>query len=101
MQLHVHKCSECGQPLPESYEPPADEPWSSGIFGCTEDTQSCKFPNLLLFCVFCFLRDDNVESLKEMLFISYILALELLLSVFQVGPAFSAHVSYSDVMWRV
>ncbi|KAH9602362.1 hypothetical protein KSS87_020027, partial [Heliosperma pusillum] len=39
-QLHVRKCNECGQVLPESYEAPADEPWSSGIFGCTEDAES-------------------------------------------------------------
>ncbi|THU44969.1 hypothetical protein C4D60_Mb02t12960 [Musa balbisiana] len=24
-QLGVRRCPECGQPLPESYEPPADE----------------------------------------------------------------------------
>ncbi|XP_020596696.1 cell number regulator 6-like [Phalaenopsis equestris] len=41
-QLEVRKCNECGQPLPESYEPPADEPWTTGIFGCAEDTDSCK-----------------------------------------------------------
>ena len=43
-QLDVRKCNECGQVLPESFEPPADEPWTTGIFGCTEDPQSCKFP---------------------------------------------------------
>lgn len=42
VQLHVRKCNECGQPLPESYEPPANEPWTTGIFGCAEDTESCK-----------------------------------------------------------
>uniref|UniRef100_A0A2P2IX28 Uncharacterized protein n=1 Tax=Rhizophora mucronata TaxID=61149 RepID=A0A2P2IX28_RHIMU len=41
-QLAVRKCSECGQPLPENFEPPADEPWTTGIFGCSEDTDSCK-----------------------------------------------------------
>ncbi|KAK8960780.1 Cell number regulator 6 [Platanthera guangdongensis] len=39
-QLEVRKCNECGQPLPESYEPPADEPWTTGIFGCAEDPDS-------------------------------------------------------------
>ncbi|ONK76166.1 uncharacterized protein A4U43_C03F24630 [Asparagus officinalis] len=39
-QLEVSKCNECQQPLPESYEPPADEPWTTGIFGCAEDTDS-------------------------------------------------------------
>lgn len=42
MQLGVHKCNECGQPLPESFQPPADEPWTTGIFGCAEDRESCK-----------------------------------------------------------
>lgn len=41
-QLTVHRCQECGQPLPENFEPPADEPWTTGIFGCAEDTNSCK-----------------------------------------------------------
>ncbi|RYR53179.1 hypothetical protein Ahy_A06g028174 [Arachis hypogaea] len=41
-KLAVHKCPECRQPLPESYSPPADEPWTTGIFGCTEDRKSCK-----------------------------------------------------------
>lgn len=43
MQLHVRKCNECGQALPESFEPPGDEPWTTGIFGCAEDPESCKF----------------------------------------------------------
>uniref|UniRef100_A0A9I9DQ43 Cell number regulator 6 n=1 Tax=Cucumis melo TaxID=3656 RepID=A0A9I9DQ43_CUCME len=30
-QLIVHRCEECGQPLPESYQPPADEDWTTGI----------------------------------------------------------------------
>ncbi|KAL0298392.1 UNVERIFIED_CONTAM: Cell number regulator 6 [Sesamum radiatum] len=42
-QLHVHKCNECGQPLPESYQAPADEPWTTGICECAQDTESCKF----------------------------------------------------------
>ena len=40
-QLVVHRCNECGQPLPESYEPPGNEPWTTGIFGCGEDLDSC------------------------------------------------------------
>ncbi|VAI10975.1 unnamed protein product [Triticum turgidum subsp. durum] len=35
------RCAECGQVLPESYQLPADEPWSTGIFGCTADPASC------------------------------------------------------------
>ena len=42
-QLTVRKCNECGQALPEDYLAPTDEPWTSGIFGCAEDTESCKF----------------------------------------------------------
>ncbi|CAI9762348.1 unnamed protein product [Fraxinus pennsylvanica] len=60
-QLHVHKCNECGQPLPESYQAPADEPWTTGIFGCTEDTESCWTG---LFCP-CVLFGRNVEQLRE------------------------------------
>ena len=41
-QLAVHRCMECGQPLPESYQPPSDEEWTTGIFGCAEDPESCK-----------------------------------------------------------
>ncbi|KAJ7010949.1 cell number regulator 6-like [Populus alba x Populus x berolinensis] len=40
-QLTVRKCNECGQPLPENFEPPGDEPWTTGIFGCADDTESC------------------------------------------------------------
>ncbi|XP_010258858.1 PREDICTED: cell number regulator 6-like [Nelumbo nucifera] len=60
-QLTVHRCSECGQPLPESYEPPADEAWTTGIFGCAEDMDSCWTG---LFCP-CVLFGHNVENLKE------------------------------------
>ncbi|XP_010555614.1 PREDICTED: cell number regulator 6-like [Tarenaya hassleriana] len=49
-QLNVRKCNECGQPLPENFEPPADEPWTTGIFGCAEDTDSC-WRGLLCPCV--------------------------------------------------
>ena len=52
-QLAVHKCNECGQALPENFEAPADEPWTTGIFGCTEDMSSCKFSFsfFLFFCI--------------------------------------------------
>ncbi|XP_020975830.1 cell number regulator 6-like isoform X2 [Arachis ipaensis] len=40
-QLAVRKCPKCRQPRPQSYSPPADEPWTTGIFGCTEDRESC------------------------------------------------------------
>ncbi|KAL1324671.1 hypothetical protein HN51_034829 [Arachis hypogaea] len=60
-QLAVRKCPECRQPLPESYSPPADEPWTTGIFGCTEDKESCLTG---LFCP-CVLFGRNVESLRE------------------------------------
>ncbi|PKI54517.1 cell number regulator 6-like [Punica granatum] len=60
-QLDVRKCHECGQPLPESFEPPADENWTTGIFGCSEDRESCWTG---LFCP-CVLFGRNVESLRE------------------------------------
>ncbi|KAK7263953.1 hypothetical protein RJT34_31553 [Clitoria ternatea] len=60
-QLAVRKCPECRQPLPESYAPPADEPWMTGIFGCAEDRESCLTG---LFCP-CVLFGRNVERLKE------------------------------------
>ncbi|KAL4385373.1 hypothetical protein GQ457_15G026680 [Hibiscus cannabinus] len=60
-QLTVYRCPECGQPLPESYEPPADEDWVTGIFGCLEDTQSCRMG---MFCP-CVLFGQNVETLRE------------------------------------
>ncbi|CAI9092037.1 OLC1v1027176C1 [Oldenlandia corymbosa var. corymbosa] len=60
-QLRVRKCCECGQALPESFEPPADEPWTTGICGCAEDTESCWTG---LFCP-CVLFGRNIEKLKE------------------------------------
>ncbi|CAH9098014.1 unnamed protein product [Cuscuta europaea] len=60
-QLSVRKCNECGQPLPESFEPPADEPWTTGIFGCTEDMDSCWTG---LFCP-CVLFGRNLENLRD------------------------------------
>ncbi|KAK9120599.1 hypothetical protein Syun_018216 [Stephania yunnanensis] len=60
-QLEIRRCHECGQTLPESYEPPANEDWSTGIFACTEDTESCWNG---LFCP-CVLFGRNVESLRE------------------------------------
>lgn len=60
-QLVVHRCQECGQPLPESYEPPADEPWTTGICGCAEDIDSCC---LGLFCP-CVLFGRNIENMRS------------------------------------
>ncbi|KAK8702665.1 hypothetical protein V6N13_021006 [Hibiscus sabdariffa] len=60
-QLIVHRCLECGQPLPESYEPPADEDWTTGICGCFEDIETCLMG---LFCP-CFLFGQNVETLRD------------------------------------
>ena len=57
LQLAVHKCMECGQPLPESYTPPADEPWMTGIFGCTEDRENCKLMHDQAV-KFCYSQDD-------------------------------------------
>ncbi|RVW15254.1 Cell number regulator 6 [Vitis vinifera] len=76
-QLIVHRCNECGQPLPESYQPPADEDWTTGICGCAEDRESYKDtkPHMVLvleiwkgwtglFCP-CVLFGHNVEQLRE------------------------------------
>ncbi|KAJ8470761.1 hypothetical protein OPV22_025104 [Ensete ventricosum] len=60
-QLEVCRCAECGQPLPESNEPPADEAWTTGICGCAEDPESCWTG---LFCP-CVLFGRNVERLTE------------------------------------
>lgn len=60
-QLVVHKCTECGQVLPESYEPPADEDWTTGICSCTEDMESCLTG---FFCP-CVLFGRNVETIRE------------------------------------
>ncbi|KAM7274763.1 hypothetical protein ACFE04_016629 [Oxalis oulophora] len=60
-QLCVRRCLECGQTLPESYEPPADEEWTSGIFGCADDFESCRTG---MFCP-CILFGRNVEAMKD------------------------------------
>ncbi|CAL5404684.1 unnamed protein product [Camellia sinensis] len=59
-RLTARRCQECGQTLPPTYQPPADEDWSTGIFGCTEDTDSCLTG---LFCP-CMLFGRNVENLN-------------------------------------
>ncbi|XP_028055305.1 uncharacterized protein LOC114259490 [Camellia sinensis] len=59
-KLTARRCQECGQTLPPTYQPPADEDWSTGIFGCTEDTDSCLTG---LFCP-CVLFGRNVENLN-------------------------------------
>ncbi|KAF3335532.1 cell number regulator 6-like protein [Carex littledalei] len=60
-QLDGRRCSECGQTLPESYAPPSDEPWTSSIFDCMHDTDSCWTG---LFCP-CVLFGRNVERMRE------------------------------------
>ncbi|CAI9103616.1 OLC1v1002133C2 [Oldenlandia corymbosa var. corymbosa] len=61
VQLTAPKCPQCGQALPESYQPPATEDWTTGIFGCAEDPNSCWTG---LFCP-CILFGRNVENLSE------------------------------------
>jgi hypothetical protein len=63
-QLVVHKCGECGQPLPDSYKPPSNEPWTTGIFGCGEDMDSCELSFLLLHISFTYLIFYFVFLLK-------------------------------------
>ncbi|KAF8099696.1 hypothetical protein N665_0238s0025 [Sinapis alba] len=60
-QLNVRKCHECMQVLPETYEPPSDENWTTGIFACAEDPESCRTG---LFCP-CVLFGRNVEAVRE------------------------------------
>ncbi|CAL0304632.1 unnamed protein product [Lupinus luteus] len=60
-QYNVHRCVECGQILPETYQPPSDEDWTTGICACAQDTHSCWTG---LFCP-CVLFGQNVEALRE------------------------------------
>lgn len=60
-QLEPKKCGECGQVLPESHRAAADEPWTTGIFGCADDPESCWTG---LFCP-CVLFGRNVQALRE------------------------------------
>lgn len=60
-QLVVHRCRECGQDLPESYEAPRNEPWTTGICACAEDPESCW---LGLFCP-CILFGRNVQNMRD------------------------------------
>ncbi|KAL1546497.1 cell number regulator 6-like [Salvia divinorum] len=49
-KVNGRTCEQCGQSLPVSYTPPADEDWATGIFGCLEDSNSCV-TGLLCPCV--------------------------------------------------
>ncbi|KVH91223.1 cell number regulator 6-like [Cynara cardunculus var. scolymus] len=60
-ELHARRCPECGQSLPASYESPADEDWSTGIFSCADDPDSCMTG---LFCP-CVLFGRNIENLND------------------------------------
>ncbi|KAK4476432.1 hypothetical protein RD792_015585 [Penstemon davidsonii] len=60
-QVNARRCEQCGQTLPPSYSPPADEDWTTGIFGCAEDKDSCLTG---LFCP-CVLFGRNVASMNE------------------------------------
>lgn len=55
------KCDQCRQPLPENFTPLADEPWTTGIFGCAEDPDSC-WTGLICPCV---LYGRNVERSRD------------------------------------
>eukprot|EP00897_Mesotaenium_endlicherianum_P000941 jgi/Mesen1/10848/ME000093S10368 len=60
-QLNLPRCVECGQVLPQAYQPPQNEPWSTGIFDCFKDMDSCR---LGLFCP-CVQFGRNVEAIKD------------------------------------
>ncbi|XP_057739152.1 uncharacterized protein LOC130956135 [Arachis stenosperma] len=66
-KLAVRKCPECRQPLPESYSPPADEPWTTGIFGCTEDRESCKKCSPFLIALRDIKQHDITQSMHGLL----------------------------------
>ncbi|KAH6812176.1 PLAC8 family protein, partial [Perilla frutescens var. frutescens] len=54
-------CEQCGQPLPASYSPPADEDWAIGILSCHQDTNTCVTG---LFCP-CLLFGRNVAAMND------------------------------------
>ncbi|XP_047314994.1 cell number regulator 6-like [Impatiens glandulifera] len=58
-RINARRCPECQQTLPATYQPPADEDWSTGVCSCAEDTESCVTG---LFCP-CVLFGRNVENL--------------------------------------
>ncbi|KAL7125912.1 hypothetical protein ABFS83_14G148400 [Erythranthe nasuta] len=60
-KLTARRCEQCGQTLPASYTPPADEDWTTGIFGCFEDTNSGLTG---LFCP-CVLFGRNVAAFND------------------------------------
>ncbi|KAG8363417.1 hypothetical protein BUALT_Bualt19G0020200 [Buddleja alternifolia] len=60
-QLNSRICEHCGQTLPATYTPPADEDWNTGIFGCSEDRDSCLTG---LFCP-CVLFGHNIATFNE------------------------------------
>lgn len=60
-QLNAPKCDYCGQILPESYHPPAVEDWTTGLFGCIEDVNSCWTG----LCCPCMLFGRNLEKLND------------------------------------
>ncbi|XAR54166.1 hypothetical protein NMG60_11029187 [Bertholletia excelsa] len=60
-RVNATRCESCGQILPPSYQPPADEDWLTGICGCAEDPESCWTG---IFCP-CVLVGRNVHSLNE------------------------------------
>ncbi|KZV43418.1 cell number regulator 6, partial [Dorcoceras hygrometricum] len=61
MQLHVQRSFECEYPFQEGFHGPAKEPWSTGIFECAQDRESCLMG---LFCP-CVLFGRNVEQVTE------------------------------------
>ncbi|KAM7512145.1 hypothetical protein LguiB_011020 [Lonicera macranthoides] len=65
VELTARKCPECGQALPESYQPPADEDWSTGIFGCIEDPESCGMTLAALTALFHGMDPDTTLLICE------------------------------------
>ena len=88
-QLAVRKCYECGQPLPESFQPLADEPWTTGIFGCAEDRESCKFIyNLLLILFLAVTLESGLVLVDKCSYFQMVLLFMIWLNLYETNATF-------------
>ncbi|KAH0906174.1 hypothetical protein HID58_038001 [Brassica napus] len=101
--LAVHKCNECGQTLPENFEAPADEPWTTGIFGCTEDMssfwQGLFCPSVLFGRVYETLSDEETAWTKACICHSIVVEGGLTVaSIAACAPGIDPHTTF--LMWE-
>ncbi|KAL0646054.1 hypothetical protein Bca4012_044345 [Brassica carinata] len=101
--LAVHKCNECGQALPENFEAPADEPWTTGIFGCTEDMssfwQGLFCPSVLFGRVYETLSDEETSWTKACICHSIVVEGGLTVaSIAACAPGIDPHTTF--LMWE-